>query len=154
MLPESSLSPELIVCERSGRWAVALRAALADAAVGPRVRETRSLADCWQELARRPSSFVVAELTLSAADALADRLARLERQFPLAAVAVVADRSLAELEPLVRQAGAVHFVTSPREADALARLASRHLERAAAPRRSVRETVLARLPWAPPDEQT
>lgn len=184
LLAEGSLPPRVIVCERSGQWAVALRAAVGhvfnvpgtmqSCPVGhvsnvrgtmqscptyvprpgsPRVCETRSLAECRQELARRPSSFVVAELTPSIVDGLVDLLAGLPRQFPLAAVAVVAERSLADHEPLVREAGAVHFVASPRETDALARLACRHLERAASPRRSVGETILAGLPWASPEDR-
>ena len=59
--PRRRSSPaRLIVCERTGRWAVALRRELADA--GVRVWETRTLADCWNELAESPASFVVLEL--------------------------------------------------------------------------------------------
>ena len=79
----------LIVCERTGRWAVALRRELADA--GVRVWETRTLADCWSELAESPASFVVLELRGDVAGLLA-LLARQPREFPLARVAVVADR--------------------------------------------------------------
>ena len=43
----------LIVCERTGRWAVALRAELAGA--GVRVWETRLLDDCWNEMAKSPA---------------------------------------------------------------------------------------------------
>ena len=50
----------LLVCERTGCWAVALRRELAEA--GVRVWETRTLADCFEELAESPASFVVLEL--------------------------------------------------------------------------------------------
>ena len=50
----------LIVCEPSGRWAVALRRELGPSA---RVFETRSVAECWERLARSPGSFVVVEAT-------------------------------------------------------------------------------------------
>lgn len=153
LLPDGAEPPCLIVCERSGEWAVALRTAVAKSPGDRRILETRSLGQCWDELARRPSSFVVVELATAEADALLERLARIERRFPLAGVAVVADRTLADYEPLVREAGAVHFVDSPRQAESLARLACNHLERAASPRRSVRETILAGLPWAPPADR-
>lgn len=139
------MSARLAVCERSGQWAVALRRELTADEI--RVHETRSLRECWELLAQCPSSFVVAELSESGVDALLDGLVRLERLFPLARVAVVAERPLADYEPLVREAGAVHFVTSPRECGPLARLARRHLEQAARPRRSVTETIWKSLPW-------
>ena len=45
----------------------------------------------------------------------------------MARLAVVADRSLAGYEWLMREAGAVHFVCSPRQVGPLAQLACRHL---------------------------
>ena len=54
---ESSSAAKLIVCERTGRWAVALRRELAEA--GVRVWETRTLADCRDELVENPASFAV-----------------------------------------------------------------------------------------------
>jgi hypothetical protein len=50
----------LVVCERSGRWAMALRRELAGA--GLRVWETRNMADCGALLGESPASFVVLEL--------------------------------------------------------------------------------------------
>ena len=98
----------LMVCERSGPWAAALRRELAEA--GVRVWETRSLAECWESLAAAPASFLIVELTLArcrrpvAADgAAAARLSRWPE------VAVVAARPLAGWQWLVREAGAVDF---------------------------------------------
>ena len=45
----------LIVCERSGTWAAALRRELAEAGVG--LGETRSLVECWESLAAATASF-------------------------------------------------------------------------------------------------
>ena len=149
-LAEGALPPRLIVCERSGQWAVALRRELARGDV--RVHETRGLAECWQMLARCPSSFVVAELTDANVEALLDRLASRRRLFPLVRVAVVSDRPQAAYEPLAREAGAVHFAASLREAGPVARLACRHLDQAARPRRSLTESIWAELPWATSDE--
>jgi len=144
-LPQGAQPPRLIVCERSGEWAASLRRELP--ARGARLSETRSLAECWQLLARSPSSFVVLELIEAGADALLDRLAHAQRRFPLASVAVVAERELADYEPLVREAGAVHFVASLRQCRPLAELACRHLDQAARPRRNLAEAIWARLPW-------
>jgi hypothetical protein len=138
----------LVVLERTGRWAVALRRELP--VEGVVVQETRSVPECWDVLARHPASFVVAELTRSSAEALVDRMAWLERDFPLARVAVVADRSLAGWECWMREAGAVHFTVSSRELRPVARMAVRHLDAAPKPQLSVTERIRASLPWGRP----
>jgi len=134
-----------IVCEKTGRWATALRQE--PEARGTRVWETRSLAECWEMLPRWGASFVVAELTSANVDALLDRLARLPRDHPLCRVVVVADRSLARYEDLVREAGAVWFVVSPRELGPLAATARRHLRLAPSEPRRLAERIWASLPW-------
>lgn len=135
---------KLIVCERTGRWAVALRRELADA--GVRVWETRTLADCRDELTRHPASFAVVELGSNVAGSLR-LLADQPRWFPAARLAIVADRSQADREPLLREAGAVHFVCSPRQVGLLARLACRHLAQAPSPQQNLAERIWAALPW-------
>ena len=74
-----SAAARLIVCEHSGRWAVALRRELAEA--GVRVWETRTLADCRKELAASPASFVVLELS-GEPSAVLRFMARQPREFP------------------------------------------------------------------------
>lgn len=140
-----SHAPHLIVCERSGRWAVALRRELGE--VECRLEETRVLADCWDRLAEHPASIVVLELSAGNAAALVDGLGRCERQFPGARVAVVAVGELQPYEWLVREAGAVHFVTSPRQLGPLAAVARRHWSQTPEPRRSLAERIWAGLPW-------
>jgi hypothetical protein len=135
----------VIVCERTGRWAVALRRELADA--GVRVYETRTLADCWQLLAEAPASFAVIELTLAGAEALLCGWTQHGREFPSARMAVVADRSLAGCHWAMREAGAVHFTCSPRGLSPLARLICRHLAQAPAPPQSLPQRIWAGLPW-------
>jgi DNA-binding LytR/AlgR family response regulator len=144
-LPDGADPARLTVCERSGTWAVALRAALADA--GVRVHETRTLAECWEALDKAPASFLVVEMTAGNAAELIGRLARARRDFPLARVAVVAERAMRRLEWLVREAGAVDFTCSPRRLAPLAQTACRHLAAAPAPPQSFVEQVWARLPW-------
>jgi hypothetical protein len=124
---------------------VALRRELTGA--GVRVWETRTLADCWTELDASPASFVVVELG-GDLSGLLGRMARRPREFPRARLAVVADRVLAGHEWLMREAGAVHFVCSPRRVGTLAQLACRHLAQVPPPQQSLTERIWASLPWA------
>jgi len=144
--PEGNVdTARLIYFERYGRWALALGRALGPLAA--RVHETRTLSHCWAALGGSPASFVVAELAAPQAEQLLDRLVRLEREFPLARVAVVAEREMAPWEWLVRQAGAIHFTTSPRRLKPLAELIRGHLARAPRRRLGTTERIWASLPW-------
>lgn len=144
-LPEGAGPPRLIVCEQTGRWAVALRRQLPESL---RARETRSVPACWEMLAEGPAGFVVLELTAGNVDAVLARMARLERDFPLARAAVVAARSMASYRWLLREAGAVDFVTSPRRLAPLADVACRHLDQAPRGPQSATERIWSELPWA------
>jgi len=144
-LPPGAGPARWIVSERKGTWAAAL--GREPEASATRIHQTRSLAECWEMLDRAPASFVVAELTRANAEALADRLARLPREYPLARAAVVAERSLAAYEPWVREAGAVAFITSPRGLAPLAAMARRQLQQAPAVQLGLAEQIWARLPW-------
>lgn len=145
LLPEGAGPARLIVCERTGRWAVALRRELSDAKV--RLQETRSIAECWEVLAGAPAGLAVVELTAPVVGELLEHLARLQRELPLARVAVVADRGLSDYEWLMREAGAVHFCCSPRRLGPLASLAVSHLAEAPQPRQSITGRIWADLPW-------
>lgn len=148
---ERATLARLIVCEHEGRWAIGLRRELAGP--GVRVDEARSLPECWAMLARWPASLLVVELTRRNARALIERMASLGREYPRARIAVVAERSLAPWEWLMREAGAVHFTVSPRRLGALARLAVRHLGAAPRPARSLTERIWDHLPWGVGQEE-
>jgi hypothetical protein len=135
----------IVVCEKTGHWAVALRRLLAP--VGYRVYQTPSWEDCWDELQRRPASAVALELTPQNDALVLERLLRLSRQFPLACRVVLGDSGLARYEWAVRAAGAVHAVFAPRGLPAAARLIERHLAQAPEPELSFREAIWRRLPW-------
>ena len=145
LLPEGSQPARWIVCERDGTWAVRMRRELACPKL--RIDETRSLAELWQRLAQSPASFVMAELTSQNVEALAGRFVRLRWDFPLAQGAVVAPRDLAAYEELMREAGAVMFVDSPRRLAPLVAAACRHLAAAPALRTTWTEQIWAELPW-------
>ncbi len=117
------------------------------AAAGLRIDEVRSLADCRRLLTRWPSSFVVIEVSREEMAAVLGLLVRWERDFPLARAAVVAERSLAEWQWPLREAGAVWFTASPRELAAVATIARRHLEQAPEPRLGIAERLWRGLPW-------
>ncbi len=144
-LMDSILSSRLVVCERTGKWAVAIARHLA--ADADDIHQTRSLEECWEALAKWPASLAVLELIAANVEPLVRRLADLDRRFPAARAIVVAARSLAAYENLAREAGAIHFETSPRRLDAVAAIWRRH--RDAAPRRTMNTPprILAGLPW-------
>jgi hypothetical protein len=142
---ETLVPARLIVCERRGRWAVALRRELT--AAGVRVWETRTLADCRDELVRSPASFVLLQLGDDPAGLLRF-MARQPREFPAARLAVAAERPQADWQCLVREAGAVHFICSTRQVGLLARLVCRHLAQAPQPQQSLTERIWTSLPWA------
>jgi hypothetical protein len=135
----------LIVCERTGRWEIALSRELR----GSRTRacQTRTLAECRDMLAEYRSSFLVLEVTRSNLDLLLRRLPEIERRFPAARVAVVAEREMARCEFLLREAGAIHFTTSARRLQAIAIAAQRHLNQLPRPELSLVETIWDTLPW-------
>ncbi len=134
----------LIVCERDGRWAVALRRELAGA--GVRVWETRTLDDCRRELIASPASFVVVQLGRDVVETLRF-VARQARDFPAACLAVAAKRAQADIEWPAREAGAMHFLCSPRRAGLMARIACRHLAQVPPPHQSMSARIWAGLPW-------
>ena len=73
------MTARLIVCERTGRWVVALRRELDDADVN--LVQTRTTAGCWAELSKAPASMAVVELTAAGAAELLGRMARLQREY-------------------------------------------------------------------------
>jgi len=173
LLPDGAAAARLIVCERTGRWAAALRRELeriaqrrairAEHPAGvqdraspspfpPSIEETRSLDHAFRTLAEAPASFLAVELSRSNVDALLGHMADLARWFPLVRLAVLSDRRLSGYAWLVREAGAVWHTSSPRRLAPLAELACRHLATAPRPRRSLREQIWAGLPWGSGEE--
>jgi len=142
-------SPKLtwIVCERSGKWAAALRR---EPSVGEdSVIEVRHTDELRAALDATPwATVVVVELRLDAlADAL-DAIADVEQSEQRLLPVAVAEAELGEIEAVAREAGAVHFLTSPRRIAELVTLGQRHQARVPAPAQTLRERVLAELPWS------
>jgi hypothetical protein len=144
---DSMRSWTVIVCERRGAWATALARALP---VGISLRQTRGLEDCAADLEAFPTSLLVLELTRGNLLGLLELLWGLGRRYPLARAIVVAARELERYEWLAREAGAMHFTTSPRSGAELARLAMRQAQacNSTAPETSKQVLGGAAVEWA------
>ena len=149
LAPPNPSPARLIVCERSGSWSAALRSELAEA--GVRLWECRRLPEAWDALAQTPAAFVLAEAAEENIEDLLRRMASFSRDFPQARIAVVARRQMARYEWLFREAGAVHFLASPRRLAPLAGLVVRHLANVPLPAQSLVERIWASLPWGQPE---
>ena len=137
----------LIVCERTGSWAAALRRVLPGGELP--LRETRSLDECAAELAAAPSSVVVLEVSPGNLEAVSRLLAEWNVSFPLARGLVVTAGSLsADDAQLLREAGAVDVVCSPRRLAPWSGVVRRHSSRLPAEAMDPVEQVWASLPWA------
>ena len=141
------MTATLIVMERDGRWAAALRGAFDRGAVPCRLIEVRSLDECWDELRGRPGALLAIELTEPLLQWILAALCRLERECPQAAMLVLMERRLARCIPLLREAGAVHCIVSPRRLGEAVELVQRHAARQPAAADGP-EQVFADLPWS------
>jgi hypothetical protein len=137
----------VIVCEKTGAWAIALRRLLSGG--GCRVYETRSWTECWGELERSPASVVVLELTTQNHERVLKRLLNMAHRFPQSRAMVCGARGLEGYEWALREAGAVQVVFAPRRLAGAARIIERHLMLAPQPELTLRESVWRRLPWSP-----
>jgi DNA-binding NarL/FixJ family response regulator len=141
---------QIIICESTGDWAAELCRRLP---ANVSLIETRSLGETWQRLSASPAAVVALELTASQAEQVVAAVQRIDREFPRAAAIVLATRELSAWEALVREAGAIHFVGSPRKLDEIVELVRRRAalasERgaAAADSNSLEDQILAGLPW-------
>jgi hypothetical protein len=138
-------SPRLLVVEKTGCWAAALRRAAGSREL-PLV-EVRSLEQAERELLEHPSSIAAVEISAASLVRVATRVAAWRMRFAGAAHLLLADEELVPLDSMLRETGAVHVLFSPRDLHASVRLIRRHLDRAPRPALSLEESVLSRLPW-------
>jgi hypothetical protein len=134
-----------ILCEKTSRWAVAVRRALGER--GRWLVETRSLPQCGRELRTFPASLVTVEISESNLEAALGAVARWSRRFPAARVIALLDASLSAAEPLVREAGAIGVLASTRDAPTAAELFERHAALVPADDGPLEQSILAELPW-------
>jgi hypothetical protein len=134
-----------ILCEKTSRWAAAVRPALR--AADAQLIETRSIAGCQAALDQSPTSLVAIEVTLANLEAAVEYLKRLGPQYPRAAAIALMTAELLPAAPLVREAGAIDVATSVLDAPRLARLARRHFQLVPQPALTAQEFVNERLSW-------
>lgn len=149
MYSSSSLpaaNARFIVCEKEGRWAAAFRQLLADSML--RVRETRSLAESWDDLQAAPLSLVACELTPVNLEPVVDWLQRVRRYCPRACIVALATSGAEPLVELAREAGASYAATSLRNLGHVKRVVLQHFERVPSSEPSMRESIWFRLPWS------
>lgn len=164
--------PRWMVCEMSGRWATALRIALARSGWPqtsvPRLLEVRQLAELTEKLDQRPHDMALVEVRRENAMEVLLWLAKARREYWQARFIAVVDRGIWQStdastatwrrarQPLIDallEAGAVDVVTSPRHLDAVLAIGQRHAaldtERlhGQAARMSVADWISASLPW-------
>jgi hypothetical protein len=144
------MSGRFIICEKSGKWVMALRWSAAQLPM--RLYETRTLWDCRHELLQFPASFLVLEATTANLDGVVQLLTEVRQMHTRARAIVVTDRELECWEDLLREAGALHVAYSPRRFDAITRMAISHLPAIVLPDVSLLDEFRSRMPWK--DETT
>ncbi len=119
-----------VVCERTSRWASALRMSFASSGVPYRLREVRHLAELESELADRPACLAAIEFDRTNFAAALALLPVIRKKTPGVRLVALFDRSLAESFTEVRdavvEAGAAAVAASPRRLDAILALGQRH----------------------------
>lgn len=135
----------LVVCERTGRWASALRRDWHDAA--PRIHETRHRDDARSELHEARASLVIVEATVAQQVDTLRWLYGIVDEFPRASLCVVGDAGLSRTEWFWRDAGARWVHWSWRDLTPIIHVARRHLAQYPAADRTWREQLFDRLPW-------
>ena len=144
---------ELVVCERSSRWASALRMSFAVSGRPCRLREIRHLVELEAELAKRRACLVAIEVDrTNFASALA-QLTVIRKKLPGVRTIALLDRSLvsefAAVRDAVVEAGAAAVAASPRGLDAILALSERHVaaERTKDDSLPLVARIWATLPW-------
>jgi hypothetical protein len=134
----------LIVCEKTGQWATALRVIAPSA---PALVETRSLTAAQDALAGAPASCVA---LLATPDNLASVVAFIQeggRRYSLARFVGLLNPEDITLETMLREAGAIDVICSVLDLPRLSGVAERHAARTPRTEASVVEWVQARMPW-------
>jgi hypothetical protein len=126
--------PPLLVCERTGRWAAAIRLSFARSGMTdlPRVVETRSPQELRERIVARrregrPAAPWVAELTPNDAAAVCELLAWHVRAGDDVPATIVTLPEAIEYEATVRTAGANLFLASIRDVNKIVELYTRYL---------------------------
>jgi len=144
---------EWVVCERTSRWASALRMSLAASGMPYRLREIRHLAELERELAERPACLAAIEFDRKNFAAAVALLPMIRKSFPGVRSVALLDRSLSSDFAAVRDAvvegGVAAVAASPRRLDAILALGQRHAAAAQTKDNTIPlvARIWATLPW-------
>jgi hypothetical protein len=139
-------TPRVILCEKSGRWAVAFRRALAEQ--GELILQTRSLAEAVRQLTASPASIVAVEATAGNLEAVLAEVPQWLRRFPHCRVVGLLGTEVQAAETLLREAGAVAVLTATRDAPSATGVIRRHLESAPQSELPLEQAIERSLPWS------
>ena len=93
----------LIVLERTGEWAVAIRRHLDELAM--RLLETRSFDEFWLRMAEHPTALAAWEMTELNVRLVTAALVRLQREFPRASAVILAEAPIGCLRAACSRGG-------------------------------------------------
>jgi hypothetical protein len=125
-----------------------MRLALQHAGCSAELSEARSLDQSWQLLGQFRACLLLLEFTAENLPALAARLRMLSSHGPHVCPVAAGQRRLRPCRWMLREAGAVHVVFSPRQLSDVVGLARRHWARApSADEVPLEEQIWSRLPW-------
>lgn len=155
--------PPLLICERTGTWAAALKRVVRSSPEQPtpRMIETRSLVECRKGF-DGPSSAdsaiapLVVESTIGELADVLDLLTVHVRRRPRVPRFVVGPLPSDDIELLLHEAGAVDWIASPRGVERIVQTLRRYDPRNALPPdnlmeppSSLTDRLRASLPWRP-----
>ena len=144
---------EILVCERTSRWASALRMELASVDLLHRLRELRHLAELDAELDERPAALVAVEVRRGNFAELLAWLPAARRRHCRARFVALVDHSLldhqCEVGDALVEAGVQASATSPRRLETIVAIGKRHAATAEKTDESAPlvTQVWASLPW-------
>ncbi len=140
------LRSSLVICERTGRWAVAFRRALGKGRAS--IKESRSLAACAAQLAAQPAAVVALEVTSANLDRVLTLVPAWQRRHPQCRFVALVAQELAPAGDLLREAGAMAVLHGARDVSQAARLVERHVAALPAEDLALEQSILSRLPWS------
>ncbi|HEY2761082.1 MAG TPA: hypothetical protein VGI75_10070 [Pirellulales bacterium] len=140
----------VIIYETSGDWAALIRRRSPPGIV---LIETRSIDEAMDTLKASPHSMVLLQLHPRQSERILTLLRRIERDFHRAATVVLGNHHLRSWENLVREAGAIDYLQSPRQISRIIDLLEHHLGLARLgasetdSELSLEERIQRNLPW-------
>ena len=134
----------LILYEKTGAWAAALRAI---APPKTAIVETRSLPAAGAALGQAGASVLALQVTADNMTSIVDFWLKTAARYPSARMVGLADAGNAAGETVLREAGAIDVIGSVLDLPRLSRLADRQAAVTPRPAASITDWTSARMPW-------